>query len=131
MGDETVAISPRIYVLPERWVLLACLDDARESPRISRGQSLEEPLPGDAAKQLDGFFDQLKNTDLVEAAHASSEASSKGGNGYPLPSFVPPEMVWEEQLRPSVGYEVKNAVLIVGHASFVSRPPSTQWDGSS
>ena len=75
------------------------LDGARESREFLDGLSLEEPLPGDAAKQLDGFFDQLKNTDLVEAAHASSEASSKGGNGYPLPSFVPPEMVWEEQLR--------------------------------
>ncbi len=106
VGDETVLIhlkTKKIYVLnPSGGFFWHSLDGARESREFLDGLSLEEPLPGDAAKQLDGFFDQLKNTDLIEAAHASSEASSKGsqdGNEYPLASFVPPEMVWEEQLR--------------------------------
>ncbi len=109
VGDETVLIhlkTKKIHVLnPSGGFFWHSLDGARESHEFLDGLSLEEPLPGDAAKQLDGFFDQLKNTDLVEAAHASSETASKGskgskdGNEYPLPSFVPPEMVWQEQLR--------------------------------
>ncbi|GMR24193.1 MAG: hypothetical protein BMS9Abin37_2709 [Acidobacteriota bacterium] len=105
VGDETVLIhlkTKKIYVLnPSGGFFWHSLDGAQESREFLDGLSLEEPLPGDAAKQLDGFFDQLKNTDLVEV-HTSSDRSSedsKGGNGYPLPSFVAPEMVWEEQLR--------------------------------
>ena len=106
VGDETVLIhlaTKRICVLnPSGGFFWHSLDGARESREFLDGLSLEEPLPGDAAKQLDVFFDQLESADLVDAAHASSETSSKGskgGNGYPLPSFVPPEMVWQEQLR--------------------------------
>ena len=106
VGDETVLIhlaTKRIYVLnPSGGFFWHSLDGARESREFLDGLSLEEPLPGDAAKQLDVFFDQLESADLVDAAHASSETSSKGskgGNGYPLPSFVPPEMVWQELLR--------------------------------
>ncbi len=109
VGDETVLIhleTKRIYVLNQSGGFFwHSLDGAQESREFLDGLSLEEPLPGDAAKQLDVFFDQLESADLVDAAHASSDTSSKGskgskgGNGYPLPSFVPPEMVWEEQLR--------------------------------
>jgi len=109
VGDETVLIhlkTKKIHVLnPSGGYFWHSLDGARESREILDGLSLEEPLPGDAAKQLDGFFDQLKDTDLIDTTHASGDASSdgaigsRGGNGYPLPSFVPPEMVWEEQLR--------------------------------
>lgn len=106
MGDQTVLIhlkTKKIYVLnPSGGFFWHSLDGARESREFLDGLSLEEPLPGNATKELDVFFDQLESADLVDAAHASSDTTSKGskgGNGYPLPSFVPPEMVWEEQLR--------------------------------
>ncbi len=109
VGDETVLIhlkTKKIHVLnPSGGFFWHSLDGARESHEFLDGLSLEEPLPGDAAKQLDVFFDQLESADLVEAAHASSDTSSKGskgskgGNGYPLPGFVPPQLVWQEQLR--------------------------------
>ena len=103
VGDETVLIhlkTKKIYVLnPSGGFFWHSLDGARESREFLDGLSLEEPLPGDAAKQLDGFFDLLKNTDLVEVHTSTDTSSSQGGNGYPLPSFAAPEMVWEEQLR--------------------------------
>ncbi len=109
VGDETVLIhlkTKKIHVLnPSGGFFWHGLDGARESREFLDGLSLEEPLPGDATKELDVFFDQLESADLVDATHASSDASFKGskgskdGNEYPLPSFVPPEMVWQEQLR--------------------------------
>jgi hypothetical protein len=105
VGDETVLIhlkTKKIYVLnPSGGFFWHSLDGERASREFLDGLSLEEPLPGDAAKQLDVFFDQLESADLVETTHPSSDALPKGpkGNGYPLPGFVPPEMVWQEQLR--------------------------------
>lgn len=102
VGDETVLIhlkTKKIYVLnPSGGFFWHSLDGARESREFLDGLSLEEPLPGDAVQQLDGFLDQLKDTDLVESTDESSNGS-KDRNGYPLPSFAAPEMVWEEQLR--------------------------------
>ena len=108
VGDETVLIhlkTKKIYVLnPSGGFFWHSLDGERASREFLDGLSLEEPLPGDAAQQLDVFFDQLESADLVEA-DASSDTfpkgptGPKGGNGYPLPGFVPPEMVWQDQLR--------------------------------
>ena len=102
VGDETVLIhlkTKKIYVLnPSGGFFWHSLDGAQESRQFLDGLILEEPLPGDAVQQLDGFLDQLKDTDLVESTDGSSNGS-KDGHEYPLPSFVPPEMVWEEQLR--------------------------------
>ncbi len=102
VGDETVLIhlkTKKIYVLnPSGGFFWHSLDGARESREFLDGLSLEEPLPGDAVQQLDGFLDQLKDTDLAESTDGSSDGS-KDGDGYPLPSFAAPEMVWEEQLR--------------------------------
>ena len=102
VGDETVLIhlkTKKIYVLnPSGGFFWHSLDGAQESRQFLDGLGLEEPLPGDAVQQLDGFLDQLKDTDLVESTDGSSNGS-QDGHEYPLPSFVPPEMVWEEQLR--------------------------------
>ena len=77
VGDETVLIhlkTKKIHVLnPSGEFFWHSLDGSRASREIVDGLSLEQPLPGDAAKQLDVFFDQLESADLVEASHASSD----------------------------------------------------------
>ena len=102
VGDETVLIhlkTKKIYVLnPSAGYFWHSLDGARGAREMLDGLELE--IPGDANQRLDGFLEKLEGADLVEAAGSETTAdSSTDGNGYPLPSFVPPEMVWQEQLR--------------------------------
>ena len=103
VGDETVLIhlkTKEVFVLnPSAGFFWHSLDGARGSREILDGLSLEQPLPGDAGEQLDGFFQKLERADLVEAATAAADPAAKPGNGYPLPSFATPELVWQEQLR--------------------------------
>jgi hypothetical protein len=103
VGDETVLIhlkTKKIYVLnPSGGFFWHRLDGGRGSRDILDSLALPEPLPGDANTKLDAFFEQLELADLVESGKASDPAPPRTENGYPLPSFVPPELVWQEQLR--------------------------------
>lgn len=103
VGDETVLIhlkTKKIYVLnPSGGFFWHSLDGGRGSRDLLDGLTLSDPLPGDASTRLDAFFEQLEIADLVEAAKASDPPPPRTDNGYPLPGFIPPEMVWQEQLR--------------------------------
>ena len=104
LGDETVLIhlkTKRIYVLnPSSGFFWHCLDGAHGTGEILDGLTLEAPLPENAAGELNRFFDELVDADLVEA-HGSPKPGVINGNSndYPLAHFVPPELVWQEQLR--------------------------------
>lgn len=104
VGDETVLIhlkTKKIFVLnPSAGFFWHSLDGARGTREMLDGlERVPLELPGDATQTLDGFLEKLESADLVEAASTSSPEPSKKAGGYPLPSFVPPEMVWQEQLK--------------------------------
>jgi len=103
VGDETVLIhlkTKKIYVLnPSGGYFWHSLDGGRGSRDILGSLALEAPLPTDANTALDAFFEQLETADLVEAARESDEPPPQTENGYPSTNFIPPELVWQEQLR--------------------------------
>lgn len=103
VGDETVLIhlkTKKIFVLnPSAGFFWHGLDGARGSREMLDGLALEDAVPGDAATHLDGFFSQLESADLVETSHVSGDVAANEQLAYPLGSFVPPEMVWQEQLK--------------------------------
>jgi hypothetical protein len=109
VGDETVLIhlkTKKIYVLnPSGGFFWHGLDGGRGSRALLDELALADPLPGDANAALDSFFDLLETADLVEAAEANEpsqptkQVRQESDKTYPLTSFIPPEMVWQEQLR--------------------------------
>ena len=103
VGDETVLIhlkTKKIYVLNQSaGFFWHQLDGRNASGEMLDEIALAEPLPEDARSQLDAFIDKLENADLVEAANGDGSKPENGANAYPLDCFVPPDMVWQEELR--------------------------------
>jgi hypothetical protein len=100
VGDETVLIhlrNKRIYVLnPSGGYFWHGLDGARGTAELLEG--LEAPLPEDASTRIDAFLEELRESDLVDAEAAPTEGST-ALPAFPLPAFVPPELVWQQELR--------------------------------
>ena len=106
VGDETVLIhlkTKKMYVLnPSAGFFWHQLDGAHGSSELLAELTVETPLPEGARGQLDAFFDKLESADLVEAA--TEDATDNAANGsnaqpYPLETFVPPDLVWQDELR--------------------------------
>jgi len=95
----------RIYVLnPSGGFFWHRLDGTHGTDEILDGLTLEAPLPEDAAGELTRFVNELSDADLLEADGPPKPDVRVGAiNGslgdYPLAHFVPPELVWQEQLR--------------------------------
>ena len=99
VGDETVLIhlrNKRIYVLNSSGGFFwHGLDGARGTKEFLQG--LEAP-PEDASTRIDSFLKKLRDSDLVEAEGPQEEPLA-ALPAFPLSAFVPPELVWEQELR--------------------------------
>ena len=102
IGDETVLIhlkTKRIYVLnPSGGFFWHSLDGARGTDEILDCMAVAE-LPTSAVNELDGFWEKLADAELVEKSEPSDSPADGNDRAYPLSSFVPPELVWQDQLR--------------------------------
>jgi hypothetical protein len=108
VGDETVLIhlrNKKIYVLnPSGGFFWHSLDGARTAEEMLEGVTLtlEEPMAENATSGLEDFLKRLLEAGLVEVeggAPLDPAAGAAPSVEYPLPSFVPPELVWQEELR--------------------------------
>ena len=104
VGDETVVVhlrNKKIYVLnPSGGFFWHRLDGTGDTAEMFRGVPLADPVPENASSGLEAFLKQLQEADLVEGgAPIEDEARTTPSPEYPLPSFVPPELVWQEELR--------------------------------
>ena len=102
IGDETVLIhlkAKRIYVLnPSGGFFWHRLNGARGTDEILDSTAVAE-LPASAVSELDRFWEKLAEADLVEKSESSDSPADGDDRAYPLSSFVPPALVWQEQLR--------------------------------
>lgn len=102
VGDETVLIhlrNKRIYVLnPSGGFFWHALDGARGAEDFLGSLSFVEPLPDGASGRVNSFFQDLREADLVDPEGQPDESTSSLPE-FPLPTFVPPELVWEQELR--------------------------------
>jgi hypothetical protein len=102
VGDETVLIHLRkkkIFVLnPSAGFFWHGLDGSRGAPQLLAGASLDEPLPEGATDRIEAFLRDLVEADLVEAEGAPEDRPVSLPD-FPLPAFVPPELVWQQDLR--------------------------------
>ncbi len=102
VGDETVLIhlkTKRIHVLnPSAGFFWHNLDGARGTDEILESMAVAD-LPTSAVKELDRFWEKLAEADLVEKSEPSDSPAAGDARAYPLSSFVPPELVWQDQLR--------------------------------
>lgn len=104
IGDETVLIHlprKRIYVLnPSGGFFWHGLDGARDGVELA--SALEFPVDDEVRTSLEQFLVRLQEADLVETEDdGSTTASADAGSetAYPFDHFVPPELVWQEELR--------------------------------
>jgi hypothetical protein len=102
VGDETVLIhlrNKKIFVLnPSGGFLWHGLDGARGTEEFLESLTLDDPLPDGASGRIDAFLENLREADLV-AAEGSPDEETRSLPEYPLPTFVPPELVWQQELR--------------------------------
>ena len=103
VGDETVLIhlkSKQIYVLnPSGGYFWHLLDGRDDAPAMLAGLESETSVPADARGAVDRFIAKLAEADLVERAGPVDVAEKNDAPVYPLPEFVAPELVWQEELR--------------------------------
>jgi Coenzyme PQQ synthesis protein D (PqqD) len=113
VGDETVLIHLRekkMYVLnPSGGFFWHRLDGTGSVAEMLDGVSVEEPLPEGAASGLEAFLERLRAADLVAdpvanpsgdgSPHEPESASATPRPEYPFPKFVPPELIWQEEVR--------------------------------
>lgn len=102
VGEETVLIhlrNKKIYVLnPSGGFFWHALDGARETEGFLAGLSLGDSLPEGATERIDAFFRHLQDADLVESG-GEREERTESLPDFPLPAFVPPELVWQQEVR--------------------------------
>ena len=106
VGDETVLIhlqKKRIYVLnPSGGFFWHQLDGSRDESALLGALALESSDQGDAAHRVESFFERLREADRVETP-ADEESAAPTPEGpipdYPFDHFVPPELVWQEEIR--------------------------------
>lgn len=102
VGEETVLIhlrNKKIYVLnPSGGFFWHGLDGSRGTSDFLESLSPGDALPESAPEKVDLFLRGLEEADLVESDEAP--AARKGAlPEFPLPAFVPPELVWQQELR--------------------------------
>ena len=103
VGDETVLIHLRdkkIYVLnPSGGYFWHNLEGTRGVDDILGRLSLSEALPENAKCNVEAFLEALSNADLLDPESAPEGPGAPPVRDYPFPGFVPPEVVWQEELR--------------------------------
>jgi len=103
VGDETVLIhlrNKRIFVLnPSGGFLWHGLDGARGTEEFLESLTLDDPLPDGASGRIDAFLENLREADLVEGDGAKGDGQRGSLPEFPLRTFVPPELVWQQELR--------------------------------
>jgi hypothetical protein len=102
VGDETVLIhlrNKKIYVLnPSGGFFWHGLDGDRETGELLAGVPLADALAENASERVEAFLRDLQEADLVEAGSATSDRTGSSPE-FPLAAFVPPELVWQQELR--------------------------------
>lgn len=102
VGDETVLIhlrNKKIYVLnPSGGFFWHGLDGARGTEEFLQNLTFEEPLPDSTAGRIEAFLQNLREADLIETEGPPDEAPASLPE-FPLPTFVPPELVWQQEVR--------------------------------
>ncbi len=102
VGEETVLIhlrNKKIYVLnPSGGFFWHGLDGSRGTEEFLHGVSRGDALAENAPEKVEAFLRDLKDADLVETGDALSEQRGTLPE-FPLPAFVPPELVWQQELR--------------------------------
>jgi len=102
VGEETVLIhlrNKKIFVLnPSGGFFWHGLDGARGTEEFLKSLTLDDPLPDGASGRLEAFLEDLREADLV-AAEGSPDEETRSLPEYPLQAFVPPELVWQQELR--------------------------------
>jgi hypothetical protein len=102
VGDETVLIhlrNKKIYVLnPSGGFFWHGLDGSRGTEEFLAGLALGKPVPDDVSARIDSFLRDLKESDLVDAEGAPDEQRAALPE-FPLQEFVPPALVWQQELR--------------------------------
>jgi hypothetical protein len=102
VGDETVLIhlrNKKIFVLnPSGGFFWHGLDGARGTEEFLESLSLDDSLPDDASGRIETFLQNLQEADLVDAQGTQDEGAASLPK-FPLPTFVPPELVWQQELR--------------------------------
>jgi hypothetical protein len=103
VGDETVLIHLRdkkIYVLnPSGGYFWHNLEGARGADDILGRLSLAQTLPENARSNLEAFLDALSSADLLRRESVPEGSDPPPAPDYPFPGFVPPQVVWQEELR--------------------------------
>jgi hypothetical protein len=101
VGDETVLIhlrNKKIYVLnASGGFFWHGLDGARGPEDFLETFAFEDPLPEGACGRIEAFLLNLREADLVDAGPLDETPSSLPE--FPSPTFVPPELVWQQELR--------------------------------
>jgi hypothetical protein len=102
VGDETVLIhlrNKKIYVLnPSGGFFWHGLDGARGTEEFLQNLTFQDPLPDGASGRIEAFLQDLREADLVEGEGIREETPSSLPE-FPLPTFAPPELVWQQELR--------------------------------
>ncbi len=102
IGDETILIHLKTKCLcvlnPSGGFFWHNLDGARGTDEILESMAVAD-LPASAVEELDRFWEELADADLVERNQPSASPTDGVTRDYPLSRFVPPELVWQEQLR--------------------------------
>ena len=103
VGDETVLIHLRdkkIYVLnPSGGYFWHNLEGTRGADDILGRLSLPEALPETAKNNLEAFLDALSSADLLDLESVPPGVEPAPAPDYPFPGFIPPAVVWQEELR--------------------------------
>ncbi len=102
IGDETILIHLKtkcLFVLnPSGGFFWHRLDGARGTAEILDSTAIAE-LPASAVDELDRFWEKLADAELIETGVPSDSTANGDDRAYPLSSFVPPELIWQEELR--------------------------------
>jgi hypothetical protein len=103
VGEETVLIHLRdkkIYVLnPSGGFFWHGLDGSRETEQFLFSLSSKDRLPEGASDWIEAFFGELRKADLVEVDSGSMARNAGALPEFPLAAFVPPELIWQQELR--------------------------------
>ncbi len=74
------------------------LDGERGTEQFLSNLPVADPRADHASERIDAFLRDLQEADLVEADGAPEERTVSLPD-YPLPTFIPPELVWQQELR--------------------------------
>lgn len=102
VGDETVLIhlrNKKIYVLNQSGGFFwHGLDGERGTEQFLSSLPLADPGADLTTERIDAFLKDLEEADLVDS-NGRPEERTVSLPDYPLPTFVRPELVWQQELR--------------------------------